>query len=205
MASFLRVGLLLVSYLPYVAISGSVPPSSGYCPLHGPIFPQAKQLPTDRDFISARNNISASLNQILDSGISVSLQIFDTKHDDPLFQFASTSKHINKTMGVSKVDEDTVFRLGSVSKLWTILMMLAERGLEPFSERIIKYVPELFLASIDMKVNQTKSDDRTDFVPWHDITVGELASHLAGIARDCTLLPSTIDPVSFKNASPEFN
>lgn len=186
--NILRVCLLLV-YLPYIAISANVPLSPGYCPLRGPIFPRPRELSNAPDFDSARNNISTSLNRTLDSAVSISLQIFDIDHASPLFQFTSTSEHINTTLGVNKVDEDTVFRLGSVSKLWTVLMILAEKGLDSFSDRIVHYVPEFFMPFIGNIFNQTKSDDHVDFVPWGDVTIGELASHLAGVARDCQCSP----------------
>lgn len=100
--------------------------------------------------------------------------------------FAYTANNINTTLGVSTVDQDTVFRVGSVSKLWTIVLFLVEEGLWPFQEPIVRFIPELHEAASKLQWDPRKRRDAIDYVRWGEISMGELASHLAGIARDCT-------------------
>lgn len=188
MMSSLKLCLFLF-LLPHIVFSTNIPPSPGYCPPLGSIFPAPKQLRADLGFSSACNKLNAALNKYVESVnqslAGLSLQIFDANHASPLFSFASTSSSINTTLGVAEVDEDTVFRMASVSKLWTVLLILIEKGFAPFSDPITKYVPELRDEAIQMSLNATKIEDKIDFVSWDEVTVGELASQLTGIAREC--------------------
>lgn len=188
MMSPLQLCLFLFLLL-HIVFSTNIPPSPGYCPPLGSIFPAPKQLPRDLGFSSACDKLTAALNKYVESVnqslAAVSLQIFDANHASPLFSFSSTSSSINTTLGVAEVDEDTVFRMASVSKLWTVLLILIEKGFSPFSDPITKYIPELRDEAIRMSRNDTEIEDKIDFVSWDEVTVGELASQLTGIAREC--------------------
>lgn len=116
------------------------------------------------------------------------MEIFGTSSSDALLTYAITSKEIDTTLGVSKVDENTVFRIGSTSKMFTMLLLLIEGGFDPLQDPVSKYIPEIKTAATDLLRNATKSNDGIDYTKWDEITVGELASHLAGIARDCEYL-----------------
>lgn len=107
---------------------------------------------------------------------SIAVQAFDATDSNPLFQWTYTGNNLNPTLGVRHVDQNTVFRVGSVSKIWAMYLFLVKAGLEPFAEPITKYIPELQAAI---------SGDAINSVQWANVTIGELASHLAGIGRDC--------------------
>jgi CubicO group peptidase (beta-lactamase class C family) len=81
---------------------------------------------------------------------------------------------------VKSVDSNTVFRIGSLTKLITIYTYLIEAGDTSFNDPVAKYVPELQEAA--QTINATA--DSLDNVAWGEITVAELASHLADIGRD---------------------
>ena len=70
------------------------------------------------------------------------------------------------------VDENSIFRIGSLSKLFTVYTFLIERGMRDWREPITKYVVELANAA----------NNTTD---WRDITIEDLASHMAGIRLSC--------------------
>lgn len=182
---------LLLFLLPHIVFSTNIPPSPGYCPPLRSIFPAPEQLPRYLGFSSVCNKLTAALNEYVESVnqslAALSLQIFDANHASPLFSFSSTSHSIDTTLGVAEVDEDTVFRMASVSKLWTVLLILIEKGLAPFSDPITKYIPELRPEAIRMSRNATEIEDKIDFISWDEVTVGELASQLTGIARECLL------------------
>jgi len=76
------------------------------------------------------------------------------------------------------VDADTVYRIGSLTKIFTVYTFLAEAGDIHFNSPITNYVPEL------AALVQNNSANAINRVAWEDITVGELASHMAGIASD---------------------
>lgn len=159
------------------------------CPLQGPSWPAPTGLSNDATVQSALKNITKTIQNASDagnfSGASLSLEIFDTSNSNALLTYAHTAKEINTTLGVSKVDENTVFRIGSTSKMFPMLLLLIQGGFSPLQDPISKYIPEIKAAADDLLRNSTKRNNGIDYTKWNDITVGELASHLAGIARDC--------------------
>lgn len=173
--------------------SASAQQPSTYCPLLGPGFPPPRDLSNDPTFTAAIQDITSALGQATSNGslsdTSLSVQIFDASDAGPLLYFAYTADNINTTVGVSTVDQDTVFRIGSVSKLWTMVLFLVEEGLWPFQEPVARFVPELREAASELRWNPRKRRNGIDYVHWGEISIGELASHLAGIARDCMYFP----------------
>lgn len=170
--------------------------SPNYCPLLGPIYPPPTNLSNDPTFAIAVQDITSILGQATTNGsltnTSISVQIFDASETGPLLNFAYTADNINTTLGVSRVDQDTVFRVGSVSKLWTMVLFLIEEGLWPFQEPVARFIPELARAARELEWDPRKRRDGIDYVNWGDVSMGELASHLAGIARDCMFFPSVL-------------
>ncbi|KAJ5619849.1 hypothetical protein N7510_003833 [Penicillium lagena] len=166
-----------------------------FCPLLGPSWPAATDLANDPAVKSALQSITTTIQNAITagnfSGDSLSLQIFDTGSSDPLLSLSYTGTDMNTTIGVKKVDENTVFRIGSTSKIFTMLMLLIEDGFGSLNDPVSKYIPEIKDAVVDMQRNSTKSNDGIDFVKWNEVTVGELASHLAGIPRDYGMLDLT--------------
>lgn len=67
--------------------------------------------------------------------------------------------------------------MGSISKLYTVFLFLSEVGDGYFHRPVTEFVWEL--ADADMM--RVEGDGRTR---WGDITLGALASQMAGIARD---------------------
>lgn len=177
------------------ASAGAQPPSTN-CPLLGPVFPPPTDLSNDPTFTTAIQDITSTLSQATTNGslseTSLSVQIFDISNAGPLLDFAYTADNINTTLGVSTVNQDTIFRIGSVSKLWTMVLFLVEEGLWPFQEPVARFVPELKDAASKLRWNPRKRRNGIDYVHWGEISIGELASHLAGIARDCMDFPPFI-------------
>lgn len=81
--------------------------------------------------------------------------------------------------GVQKVDSSTVYRIGSISKAWTVYIWLLAVGDSAFNDPITKYVPEI----AEYAASHPATDD-VNIVDWNSITVGALASQLSGISRD---------------------
>lgn len=80
------------------------------------------------------------------------------------------------------MDLNTIYRVGSVSKLLTVYTYLAAVGDVSFNEPVTMYIPEL-AAYAKQNASALNAGD-INLVDWNDVTVGSLASHLAGIARD---------------------
>jgi CubicO group peptidase (beta-lactamase class C family) len=62
--------------------------------------------------------------------------------------------------------------------VWSLL--LAEDGGRILNDPVTKYLPELLDGTGDQD-----DQDAIEYVQWEDVTVGQLASHMSGIARDC--------------------
>lgn len=186
MMASLSIGFFpLLLVLCTVSIVNAVKP----CPLLGPIYPPPRDLSHDTAFNSALQNITSSIQDAVNAGHlssdSISMQIFDASDSGSLLSLSYTADSINTTLGVNQVDENTVFRIGSTSKLWTMLLLLIENGSVSLDDPIARYIPELRQAVFELSRNSTMARDGIDFTKWNEVTLGELASHLSGISRDC--------------------
>jgi hypothetical protein len=160
------------------------------CPLIGAEFPPPQRLAEHPTWKKAVDNLTAVFDYIDVSNItgvdrfSYSIQIFSTNPGPPiLWERHRTAKDLPaNTTGVTNVDRDTVYRLGSVSKVFTVLAFLAEVGDTEWNQPITKYVPEL--AKLSGRASSADFDSVRE-TSWDDITIGALASQVSGIGRDC--------------------
>jgi hypothetical protein len=111
-----------------------------------------------------------------------SLGFYSLDDEDSLFSQHYTPAQLRsqRTSGVDQVDLDTVYRLGCVSKLWIVYLFLLAAGYESWNDPITTFIPKFQEAA------QSQELDPISNVDWESITVGALASHLAGIGRDPT-------------------
>ncbi|OTB06406.1 hypothetical protein M426DRAFT_318815 [Hypoxylon sp. CI-4A] len=117
------------------------------------------------------------------NGTSWSIQVFsasDGDDDAPVWSHYHTATELllADTPGVKSVDGDTVYRLGSVTKIFTILTFLIEAGDTYWNTPVTQWVPELELLSGRAEYDPVMN------VNWESITLQDLASHMAGIVRD---------------------
>ena len=88
----------------------------------------------------------------------------------------------NLSQGVSEIDSNTIYRLGSTSKLLTVYAYLAAVGDTSWNDPITKYIPELDQYAREHAEGLTS--DTIDLYDWTEVTIGSLASQLSGIPRD---------------------
>ncbi|KAI0414742.1 beta-lactamase/transpeptidase-like protein [Xylaria grammica] len=162
--------------------------SSNTCALAGPGFPSPSRLSNSSLLSSAITQFEKSLQdaqlglQGNDSAWAVAL--FSSKENKTLYERYYTPPI---DVGVSKVGPDSIFRVGSVSKVFSVWSFLIEVGDEYFNDPITKYVPELANLGCSGKgANPQEVYNDIDHVRWQEVTLGELASHAAGIPRDPT-------------------
>ncbi|KAF9241899.1 hypothetical protein DTO013E5_6874 [Penicillium roqueforti] len=154
------------------------------CPILGPAFPAPTALSEDPTFLSKAEELTSKLNDAIKNGslpaISFAVQVFSSEEDDAPFDFYHTDDPVKVgSVGVQEVDEDTMFRIGSISKLWTMFLFMTLEGTQYFHEPVSKYVPEL-----RTNYSAAQAKDTINYLQWSDVTIGELASHQAGLARD---------------------
>ncbi|KAJ5700036.1 hypothetical protein N7536_003049 [Penicillium majusculum] len=166
-----------------LALSAQAIKTTG-CPLLGPAFPAPTALSEDSTFLSKAEELTSKLNGAIEDGslpsISFAVQVFSSEEDDSAFGFYHTDDPIKVgSVGVQEVDENTVFRIGSISKLWTMFLLMTLGGTRYFHEPVSKYVPEL-----QTRYSTAQTKDKINYLQWRDVTIGELASHQAGLTRD---------------------
>ncbi|KAM6516769.1 hypothetical protein FALCPG4_014942 [Fusarium falciforme] len=76
---------------------------------------------------------------------SVSITVLSTDAGNtPLFDFHYSSSNLNKSAGSTlNVTQDSVYRIGSISKLFTAYMLLVNYGWEHWDKPVTDFIPEL--------------------------------------------------------------
>ncbi|KAK8067253.1 beta-lactamase-like 1 [Apiospora hydei] len=163
------------------------------CPFPGPAFPKPTALASSETFKSVLANLTETFEARDQdrannpNGTSWSVQVFSVSDKDsnsPLWEYhhSAPSLATSNTGGVKEVNGDTIYRLGSLTKIFTILTFLVEAGDGYWNTPATKFVPELALLADKYQYDPVMNVD------WGSITLGELASHTAGIVRDYALL-----------------
>ncbi|KAH8894336.1 beta-lactamase/transpeptidase-like protein [Thozetella sp. PMI_491] len=182
--SFTGIAAFLSLLLPQgVRSQGNTP-----CPILGAYYPIPTTLASSRHLKNATATIEAQIQEAMSKGTldgnttTLSVEVYSIHDDSPLFTFHYTPEALasQRTAGVAKVDSSTVYRIGSVSKLWTAYLYLITAGDSSWARPVTDFVPELAAVAQQRRA----SDNEVDNVSWDTITVGALASHMGGIGRD---------------------
>lgn len=99
------------------------------------------------------------------------IDIFSAATNTSIFQYHHVGEGQEVTLSAGTLNDQTISRTGSVTKLFTVYALLAKAGIDVFSHPVTEYIPEL-VSNI--------SESYTEHIRWEDITVGALASHQAG-------------------------
>ncbi|KAF5530777.1 beta-lactamase 2 [Fusarium mexicanum] len=155
-----------------------------YCPPYGPVLPaprQASHHPAVQHAIDTITTVlkgqTAGFNA---SGVSVGVK--SIYEDEPLLDFHYTPSIINTKKGVKKINASTVYRLGSITKVFTVVaaLRLAQDGVLSMNDPVTRWIPELAHGK------SPNSSDELDVTHWGDITIGDAAAHLSGLGGDMT-------------------
>lgn len=120
----------------------------------------------------------------------------DSEDESIIFQYHHTAESsLNQGRQQGNVSADTVFPAGSLTQLFTVYAWLIEMGDGHWVSPIIDFLPELN--------NSHYSAGLEAGVDWQSITIGALASQMAGIARDSSTceLDSECDSTGTTNAT----
>jgi hypothetical protein len=171
----MHVNLFLKFFLVGTAVGQSFSP----CPFLGPVYPSPRDFANDPIWVNAVANLTNILktSALGQNTTSLAIQVTGAENQKPLFEYYQTAPgHKYGPEGKSQVDKNTVFRIASVSKMFTIYALLVKCGFKCFEDSIIDYVPEL---------RGAHGGDVIDSVEWEELTIGALAAQLSGIGRDC--------------------
>lgn len=161
------------------------------CRPDGPTVPRARNL-ADSPFVK---DATANLTTILDQAVSgeiaagwavenasFSLALVDYNQDDPgnpLWEYHHLAD--GNVNGTEKLDRDSQYLIGSVSKVFsTLVLLLSDVQLDT---AVTKYLPEL--------------SNGSSTLVWDEVTLRSLANHLSGAPTNCE--SSTSFPQVFKS------
>ncbi|KAI1179598.1 beta-lactamase/transpeptidase-like protein [Nemania sp. FL0916] len=179
-----RLALSVATTLLFIA-SQSAAQYSPNCPLQGAVFPAPRNpsLAISGGLCSLKEKLRAIVaDPSIFNNATSSFQLSLFSKDEQLLSFSHAATSLDKSsLPSGTLDENTIFRIGSVSKLLTVYAFLAEIGPDHLNDPVTAWVPELANSA-------DKSDqDAVRRVRWEDVTLGALASHEAGLDRDYSL------------------
>ncbi|KAK4194823.1 beta-lactamase-like protein-like protein 2 [Triangularia verruculosa] len=160
----------------FVAISISYGVESKACPPLGAVLPPPKQPSKESAVIEAVKVLQEKITNITShyNASAISIGVQSVHENTPIVDLHHTPATKNAN-GTQKVTADTVYRIGSCTKVFTVLALLQQKNIR-WDEPVTKYLPEL-------KQNQPEGTE-IEAVQWDSITIGALASHVSGIGRD---------------------
>jgi CubicO group peptidase (beta-lactamase class C family) len=163
----------------------------------GPSWSAPSDLSSNQSLVAAGfRNITATLQGYLDgdtqaadpailgemSNLTFSIGMFSL-HDPAAteLQFHYTSPEIaNAPNGTHKVDADSIYRVASVTKLFTVLGGMLELDSSDWDRSLADIFPELG----DFASKNPGEDDPIYTVQWDKVTLSALAAQIAGVPRD---------------------
>lgn len=176
MSSFLSVAALGLQLAAFV---GGAEARKYRCPPLGISLPAPKAPRSSEAIVNAvglAENWFANMTADFE-GTAVSLTVKSIHENDPLLDVHHTpSKADNRS--VPEVDAKTLYRVASISKLFSPLAALQVADIN-LDDPVTKYLPEL----LDLQKDQENVNELTTIM-WDEITVGSLASHMAGFGSD---------------------
>lgn len=162
--------MLATTLLAVLALS--IPSSAKPCPPLGRTLPAPTAPSTNSAVKQAGEALAKQLQDALQPLLkqsAVSVAVKSLHEDKPLFNWHFTPTNMSG-IGTTKVDENTIYRVGSFSKVVAALVALQSDNID-MQASVLKYLPDL---------KKSVSLDAHHF-DWEDVTVESLASHLSGL------------------------
>jgi CubicO group peptidase (beta-lactamase class C family) len=157
--------------LPIVSLAAYQPADE--CPVLGPTFPsdfdplQSKSI---QDAIAGFPKLVDALfeSTINKANASFHIDVFSTYTNKSIYSYSHVGDTHKEALTAGKLDDETIFRIGSVSKLLTMSTLLNTAGLDVLRDPVTKYLPEL-----------GGNTERNQII-WEEVTVGALAMQQGG-------------------------
>ncbi|KAJ5610828.1 Beta-lactamase-like protein [Penicillium lagena] len=162
------------------------------CPLLGSPYPPFTLNASDPTIAGALQKLTQEFDQLVkeDTGpngrispnTTFSIALFssntgDAESEPAFWQYHYTSPAHRVTSDVShNVTQDSIYRIGGLTEIFTVWSLLLAGGDQILNDPVTKHIPELS--------NFVKKQNLFNSVQWDGVTVGQLTSHMSGIARD---------------------
>ncbi|KAH7120362.1 beta-lactamase/transpeptidase-like protein [Dactylonectria estremocensis] len=168
----------LVKLLPTLAVcTGNRIVATDEVPLLGPSFSSNFDPSNSKAVRHAKSVFPGLIDNLFSTGalnktdLVFAVDVFSAATNKSIYSYYHGGQGQNETLTAGVLNDTTISRLGSVSKLFTVYAILAQAGIEVLSHPVTRYLPEL-------RGNST--GEYLDKIQWDEITVGALASQQAG-------------------------
>ncbi|KAI0164392.1 beta-lactamase/transpeptidase-like protein [Hypoxylon sp. FL1284] len=152
---------------------------NNHCPPLGAVLPAPTSPSTHPAVQSALSALKAAVNLTgTFNGTAVSIGVKSLHETAPLVDIHYTPPVLDPR-GASQIDSSTVYRLGSVSKVFAALAVLKTSGVQ-LQDPVTKYLPRLR----ELKEQQNGTVNSITVPDWDEVTLQALASHMGAIGAD---------------------
>lgn len=170
--------------LPPLVASQNIPTED--CPILGPTFSSDFDLTKTEAFQDAIASFPAQIKALFDSGSvnsthsSFAIDVYSISKNESVYSYYHPGSALNETLSAGMLNDDTMIRIGSVSKLFTSYAIIAHAGIDILDHPVTSYLPEL---------TGNRGVSNLEKIIWEDVTVGALMSQqggTGGFRESCT-------------------
>lgn len=194
--------------------------ASAPSPLLGPTYnPPVDLMSPSSAVLKAWQNLTSTLDNLIATNATIegefndlssytfSIQMFSLNDANAVqtLQYHHTGPDVSGSANVSnsvqQVDMNSIYRLGSVSKAFSVYLTLIEIGPQYWERSIVDFVPSLISGGTGSNYNTIQN------INWTTVTLGALAGQMSGILRGVPpintdileegALPNGLDPITF--------
>ncbi|KAF6798262.1 beta-lactamase [Colletotrichum musicola] len=166
-----------IGLLASAAVAAATTTPTDEVPLLGPSF-LSNFDPTDSEHLkNATESFPDVIEALFESEVLnktdlvFAVDVFSAATNKSLYSYYHVGESSKAGLTSGELNDGTIGRAGSVSKLFTTYAIIATAGIEVLSHPVTKYIPEL---------TGNGTEDTFGRIQWDEITVGALASHQAG-------------------------
>jgi CubicO group peptidase (beta-lactamase class C family) len=168
---------LVGSLLGFAATSAARIVATDEVPLIGPTFLTNFDPSNSTAIQNAKSKFPGLIDNLFSTGalnrtdLAFSIDVFSAATNSSIYSYSHVGEDSKDSVTSGVLDDKTISRIGSVTKLFTVYAIIAKAGIQVFSDPVTKYLPELAGNS---------SNNPLERIRWEDITVGALSSQQAG-------------------------
>ncbi|KAF4770571.1 hypothetical protein HAV15_013005 [Penicillium sp. str.  len=191
---------LITSLLGLVASSTARIIATDEVPLIGPSFVSNFDPSNSSVLNHAKSQFPGLIDNLFSTGelnrtdLAFHIDVFSAATNKSIYSYSHVGEISKPSLTSGELNDKTISRIGSVTKLFTVYAIIAKAGIEVFAHPVTKYLPELAGNS---------DSEPLDSIRWEDITVGALANQQAGSGGAADFLAAYVDVDKPLQYSPE--
>lgn len=150
-----------------------------HVPLLGPSFVSNFDPSNSSAMCSARTAVPEILGSMFSSGelnstdLIISIDVFSAATNKSIYSYYHVGENGQKALTAGILDENTIMRIGSVTKLYTVYALVVKYGLDILNKPLTSVIPELV-------VTKNQLTNWLHDMSFNELTIGALSSHQGG-------------------------